>query len=518
MNLIKRIMLIGALPIVSSLFVFGACNDEEPKPAPQVKPSVRLFEAGKEGLELKQLEFESAGGVRNLGASHNVTITIASTDEAWCHVDLTESSKTRSEFTLTVDANTANQPREAKVEVSFKGSVVASVAVSQKAAPEVVKPSEPSDEPDVAFADYIGLGWNLGNQFDAHNNEVASETAWGNPKVQSVLFEKLAAAGVKTVRVPVTWLGHVGAAPNYTIDAAWLDRVYEVVGFANNAGLNVIVNIHHDGADAAHWLDIKSTDVTNSIKNQISAMWTQIATRFADKGSEVMFETFNEIHDGGWGWGSNRSDGGQQYKRLNEWNQLAVDAIRATGGNNATRWIGVPGYCTNPDLTMEHFVLPTDAAGKLAVAVHYYDPFDYTLEDKFSEWGHTGKDVASYGDEAAMCNVFGKLKSKFIDNGMPVYFGEVGCVHRASAAAEAFRIYYLEYLYKACRTYGIPAIFWDNGSKNTGREASGLFNRTTGGFLNNGEEVVAAMARGYNTTDESYTLETVYATAPASAK
>lgn len=105
-----------------------------------------------------------------------------------------------------------------------------------------------------------------------------------------------------------------------------------------------------------------------------------------------MFEAFNEIHDGGWGWGDNRKDGGKQYRTLNEWNQTFVDAVRATGGENATRFLGIPGYCTNPSLTMENLVLPTDPANdRLLVAVHFYDPSEFAIEAKYTEWGHTAR-------------------------------------------------------------------------------------------------------------------------------
>ena len=170
----------------------------------------------------------------------------------------------------------------------------------------------------------------------------------GNQPTTQALFDQLAASGITSVRIPVTWLGHVGEAPDYTIEADYLNRVAEVVGYAENAGLNAIINIHHDGADSQYWLDIKdaATDdaVNEAVKAQLKAMWTQIAERFRDKGNFLVFEAMNEIHDGAWGWGDNRTDGGKQYAVLNEWNQVFVDAVRATGGNNTERYLGVPGY------------------------------------------------------------------------------------------------------------------------------------------------------------------------------
>lgn len=372
----------------------------------------------------------------------------------------------------------------------------------------------------VEMAQQLGMGWNLGNQMDAQKDGVASETAWGNPVVTQALFDKLANAGIKTVRIPVTWLGHIGDAPGYTIDKAWLDRVEQLVGYAEKAGLNAIINIHHDGADSRHWLDIKGAaenpEINAAVTAQIKAMWAQIASRFKDKGQFLIFESFNEIHDGGWGWGANRTDGGKQYRTLNEWNQAFVDTVRATGGNNADRYLAVPSYCTNPDNAVDgSFKLPQDSAdNRLIVAVHYYAPVDYSLNDKFKEWGHTGTDVDTWGDETSLLETFGKLKSMYVDKGIPVYIGEMGCVSRDNERAEKFRRYYLEYVCKAARDHNLAPIYWDNGYGGTGREQSGLFDRTTGEYLNNGGDIMSTMVKAVTTDDPDYTLQSVYDNAP----
>ena len=102
------------------------------------------------------------------------------------------------------------------------------------------------------------------------------------------------------------------------------------------------------------------------------------------------------------------------------------------------------------------------------------------------------------------------MKSAFIDKGIPVYIGEMGCVHRSDARAEAFRLYYLEYVCKAAKDYGMAPFYWDNGGSGSGTEMSGVFDRVTGEWLNNGREVVEAMKRGIFTEDKSYTLQWVY--------
>lgn len=358
----------------------------------------------------------------------------------------------------------------------------------------------------VEMAKQMGLGWNLGNQFDAFSDSGSSETAWGNPVTTQALFDSVSAAGFSTVRIPVTWLGHFGEAPDYKIDDAWLDRIDEVTGYAEKAGLYAIINIHHDGADGRNWLDIKGaandSTINARVKQQIAAMWGQIAHRFADKGDFLVFEAFNEIHDGGWGWGDNRNDGGKQYATLNEWNQTFVDAVRATGGNNATRYLGIPGYVTNPALTVEHLTLPDDTADdRLLVAVHFYDPTEFAINAKYTEWGKDAdpEKKAAWGDEDNVDKVFDSLAEKFIKAGRGVYVGEFGATSRATEQDEKFRLYYLDYVCRAGAQRGISLIFWDNGSHATGHEAFGVFNHGDGSFIGErGANAARTMASAYN--------------------
>lgn len=455
----------------------------------------------------------AAGGAIQvkLKANGDVTCTV---NDSW--ITASRAAMNDMAFDFVVSENRATVERTGTITFSL-GDIVETVTVKQLAGTGAATGDITSSNPrEVAAA--LGLGWNLGNQFDAHNNGVASETAWGNPRASQKLFDAVAASGIRTVRIPVTWLGQFGSAPDYTINKDYLDRVAEVVGYAENSGLNAIINIHHDGADGAHWLDIKgaANDAAKNaeVKKQITAIWTQIAERFKDKGPWLIFESFNEIHDGGWGWGANRNDGGKQYRTLNEWNQTFVDAVRATGGNNATRYVAVPGYVTNPELTMENLVLPTDPVQKTIVAVHFYDPNEYTLNAKFSEWGHTGKDKESWGDEQNVRDVFSKLKAKYVDNGIPVYIGEMGNVNRSTDRARKFRLYYMEYVAKAAYDNGLAPIIWDNGAQNAGRECSGLFNRTTGNFYDDGGDVISVMVKALTTDSPDYTLDTVYNSAP----
>ena len=427
-----------------------------------------------------------------------------------------------------VTENTATVPRIATVIIRSIGAPPITVDVTQYGAG--FSGNGLPDNDAVKRTLELGIGWNLGNHLDSYSARsgggymIPDETAWGNPRATQQTFDKLRSYGFTSVRIPVTWLGSIGPAPDYTIYAKWMARVTEVVEYAHKAGLQVIINTHHDenhGDD--HWLNIAAAPgnatLNKQIKEEITAVWTQIAENFKDCGDWLMFEGFNELNDGGWGWSADfRANPMRQCGVLNEWQQTFVDAVRATGGNNATRWLGISTYAANPEYE-KYLVMPTDPAGRLMLSVHCYDPSDYTIGDaQYSDWGHTGQKgkKANGGDEDHIQKVFKNLFDKYIVNNIPVYLGEYGCSMRnkSDARSWAFYLYYLEYVSKAARTYAIPAMLWDNGSKGWGKERHGYIDHGTGEFTSTSQAPVEAILKGWCTNDESYTLDTVYNSAP----
>jgi endoglucanase len=504
MTIVQKIKSIYLALLTASALLIQGCSEKETPITPEVLPTPNEF------------LFPFSGGTEILTIQTNIPLELTSEDDSWCTLIRMENTAGKDlKFQINVTPNEAEESRQTSITL-LGNQYARDLTIKQEG-------QTPAQNPDeaMAFAKTLGMGWNLGNQLDAHANGVADETIWGNDQTTQDAFDKIAEMGISSVRIPVTWMGHIGTAPDYTIATAWLDRVVEVVGYAEVAGLNAIINIHHDGAEDKHWLNIKEATtnaaVNQQIKAQLTAMWTQIAEKFKDKGHFLIFEAMNEIHDGGWGWGTNLTDNGKQYAVLNEWNQVFVDAVRATGGQNSDRYLGIPGYVTSPKLTINHMELPSDAANnRLLVSVHYYDPNEYAIEDKYSEWGHTAaadkKDDS--GDEAHVREILSQLKTKYINRGIPVYIGEMGSVHRSTEHAEAFRKYYLEYISKAARTYGLAPFYWDNGSPDTGKECFGIINHATGNFINNGQDIVELMVKAVTNDDPTYTLQTVYDSAP----
>lgn len=509
------------LYILSALIVASSCGPDNPQQTETVKLSV----------DKTSLEFTAEGGSQTFTVTASEQLYLVPGD-GW--VSASKGSKSadhKTVVTVTVQENKATETRQTRISV-VAGEEKQYVEVSQAAGAgggdnggqtgtEAVVP-ENTGNTAWQFAAKFGIGWNLGNHFDAQKNGVSGETLWGNDKATQATFDKVKAAGFTTVRIPVTWMGHIGEAPEYKIEDAWLDRVAEVVGYAEKAGLNVIVNMHHDGADSKWWLDIKTAalnpEVHEQIKAQVKAMWGQIAAKFSDKGDFLVFEAFNEIHDGGWGWGANRTDEGKQYNCLNEWNQTFVDAVRGAGGKNADRILGIPAYCTNTDIAIESLVMPKDSQeGRLMVSVHCYDPYDYTLAAKRSEWGHTADASKKCpGDnEGDLKTVFEKLYVNFVSENIPVYMGEFGCVNRATVREQAFQQYYLKYYAKLAKTYGVPAIIWDNGAypkDGDYKECHAFIDHGTGEYCSpEAKSAIEALITSYKS---DHTLEDVYENAP----
>jgi endoglucanase len=350
-----------------------------------------------------------------------------------------------------------------------------------------VQPTSGKTATEYFHDEAIFAGWNLGNTLDAHINGESRETAWGNPRVNQDLMNGVKNAGFDIVRIPITWMGHIGAAPDHHIEELYLRRIAEVVNMANQAGLKAIINLHHDGADTNNWLSIvtarRNKESYQQVTLQFVRVWKQIALYFKNYGDWLMFESFNEIHDGSWG----NTAGAlivDQLNIINEWNQLFTNAVRQSGGNNANRYLVIPGYCTNMRHTLgPYFKLPEDSSpGRQILTFHYYDPYQFGIQGTQANWG-TEADKKKTDDD------FKPFKERFVDQNVPVIIGECGAVLQLypnnpdrEETARQSRREYMQHIYGTAKKYGIVPIYWDNGGITGTGEKFGLFARRTGAF------------------------------------
>lgn len=335
----------------------------------------------------------------------------------------------------------------------------------------------------------MGAGWNLGNQLEASNNGMPSETAFGNPVINKNLITAVKNAGFHTIRIPVSYLNKIGSAPNYTIDSEWLHRIKEVVDYAYTQNMYVIINMHGDGYNSVSnsWLLCNAYD-QNTIRDKYAKVWQQIAATFANYNEHLIFESMNEEFDGTYGT-PNRA----YYDNINAYNQIFVDTVRKTGGNNGARWLLIPGWNTNIDYTAGNygFKIPTDAyrspsvartEKRIMISVHYYSPWDFCGEESgnITQWGSSAANAwkkSSWGQEDYLVSQLRTMSDTFVKKGYPVVIGEYGAVDKSNYDYNnnTYRAAFAKVVCQTAKTNGAVPIYWDNGYN--GQYGFGLFNR-----------------------------------------
>lgn len=335
----------------------------------------------------------------------------------------------------------------------------------------------------LSFTDGMGAGWNLGNGFDAANctwvsDELDYESAWCGAKASRELIKAVKAAGFGTIRVPVSWHDHVDK--NYKISDKWMNRVKEVVDWCVEEDLYVIINIHHDNDKnerAYFHPDAESKD--RSVK-YIKSVWQQVAETFKDYGSKLIFQGMNEPRltgtDYEWWYMSNSVPEAVKtaWENINLYNQTFVDTVRATGGNNADRYLLIVGYAgANNELGVlsPYYKLPTDTAkNKLIVDCHYYG-----IGERSSLW------------------VIDNLYNTYTSKGIPVAVTEYGLNENGYDYNGHLDIAVKRMgdFYSYARNRGISVVMWDNNAKDKGFR---FIDRATGKLVQ--PEIIAAAVKG----------------------
>lgn len=366
----------------------------------------------------------------------------------------------------------------------------------------------------------MGNGINLGNTLEACDNNVgiktntplSYETHWGQPKTTQAMIDGMKAAGFDTIRIPVAWMTNATHLyeGDYTIDADYMDRVEEVVRYARKAGMYVIINDHWDGG----WYGMfgsESAETRALAMEAYKGMWQQIAERFRDYSDYLIFESANEELGGRFDENSPLycSDSvvtyltdDERYALTNEINQTFVDVVRATGGNNATRFLLIAGYSTDIDKTCDdRFQMPKDTAdSKLMVSVHYYDPWSYcgaSSAASATKWGKVS-------DYEYMDQQLAKM-TKFTEAGYGVVIGEYGALPCSDGLKDNTLAYHTAFL-DACTKYNLTNCLWD---------CSGLYKRVSQTFAD--DDILAMYQEKRQANEEGQDYADVQAAAAAEA-
>lgn len=324
----------------------------------------------------------------------------------------------------------------------------------------------------------LGPGWNLGNTFDAYLegqdiDPTDLETLWVGARTTEADVAAVADAGFEVFRLPVSWHDHV-SGDDYAIDPAWMDRVQQVADWALSRGMTLILNSHHDIDKRFFYPDSEHYDQS---ERYLTAIWAQICERFGGYDDKVIFEFMNEprLKDTAMEWAFAEHtpacvDAADCIGRLT---QRCVDVVRASGGNNATRWLMVTPYAASPySIKGDHFRLPDDPADRLIVSVHTYTPYSFTLKAN----GTRRFDPSKAYQVGEINKVLDIVCDNFVSHGIPVYIGEFGCVDRDNLED---RVAYMRYFCATARERGIYMCVWDNNMYRQGNEWFGLLNRST---------------------------------------
>jgi endoglucanase len=301
----------------------------------------------------------------------------------------------------------------------------------------------------------MGVGVNIGNTLE---NTTQWETGWGNPRITREYVESLAKLGFKTVRLPVAWDTY---AHDGRIDEKKLERVGEVVDWITGAGMFCVVNIHWDGGwiDSSNRQKFARTFATFSAdaEPKYRAYWSQIASRFAGKNQRLIFEALNEeTHFEG--EGSKK----QAYATLLRVNQLFIDTVRGTGGNNATRLLIITGYSTDIEKTTGgDCLLPRDSVPhRLLLSVHYYTPWTFAGMSEDASWGRMRPTWGTAADVAELERNFDALERFCRDSDLPAFIGEFGVT---GSKEKASRVRWMSAVARAALARNMVPVLWDTG-------------------------------------------------------
>ena len=223
-------------------------------------------------------------------------------------------------------------------------------------------------------------------------------------------FEKIAAAGFDSVRIPVRWSAHAAAEAPYAIDAKFFDRVDWAVNQSLKRRLIPILNMHHyDGM----------MDDPEKHRERFVGLWKQIAEHYKNYPATLRFELLNEPHN---------------KLTADEWNRDLAAALAVVRQSNPTREVVLGPVAWNGIGELGGLKLPENDH-HLVVTVHYYNPFHFTHQGAefvpdSQPWLGT-KWTGSKTEQQAITRDFDTAILWAVKHQRPIYLGEFGSFHKA---------------------------------------------------------------------------------------
>jgi endoglucanase len=355
-------------------------------------------------------------------------------------------------------------------------------------------PSAPKSFDDITAVQLVAgikVGWNLGNTLDANGNPGATvsqlETGWGNPVTTKAHITAIKDAGFNAIRIPVSWAKCADASNNYKIRDDWMTRVTEVVNYAVDNDMYILLNTHHDESI----FKFENKEKAASI-NAFRLIWAQIAGNFQNYDEKLIFEGLNEPRTRG---SSAEWNGGTAEERanLNDHYKVFVKTVRVCGGNNDKRFLMVNTYGASGLATaMNGLTIPEDTAqNKIIASYHAYEPYNFALNQgsgSVKTWSQSNS-----SDTSPITSRINQAHTSFISKGIPVILGEFGALDKGNEPARAA---WVEFYVKQAAQKGIKCFWWDNGVTTGDGEKFGLLNRQNNTFYY--PQIKEGLIRGAN--------------------
>ena len=297
----------------------------------------------------------------------------------------------------------------------------------------------------------MGPGICIGNSLEARYGE----TYWGNPYITQDIINGFMSRGIKAFRIPIRWDDQLIDEKNYIIKPNFLKRIHQVVNYIYYKGGYVMINTHHSKYERNIRKDIKNNKI------RLSSFWKQISEYFINYGDRLIFELWNEpVHNSNW-------CGFEEDSLLvNEYNELMLETIRKTGGNNIKRLVIIPPYAANGNLvSLLNFKFPIYDK-YTAASIHMYRPSGFV---------DGVKKELTIQRQSDIFFVFRIIKEYLYDKNIPIVISEFGAIDYNNLNE---RIKFVQIVSKFSHSLGAPCFYWDDGVMKKKR-TFGIFDRNT---------------------------------------
>lgn len=294
----------------------------------------------------------------------------------------------------------------------------------------------------LATARALGRGINFGDMLDA-----PKEGIW-SVKVSDPIYDefiaKAAAAGFKTIRLPVRFSNNAALTADATIDPAFMAHVEDLTDRMLAYGLYVILDMHHYRQLDGDTLDPLEAEVAPSVVNtRFVNMWSQIAERFKNKSGRLLFNLYNEPHG-----------------RLTAtaWNALSAETLAIVRKTNPARITMIGPVSYNTAWLLKDMKLPNDP--NLIVDVHTYDPISFTFQGLpfYEPFQPAGVKCCSDKQKSDILIPLDIARQWSIANRYPIYIGEFGV---SKFAGSSDRANYARYMRDQMEARDMSWAYWD---------------------------------------------------------